>query len=173
VHDREKSRRLDAGEIEQIAGFGQNPMRLFDDPHKPFKEKCRRSLMDYDEVDVHCKCHSEFQNNEVFMIRILTNKKNILCTISDNELYKLTTNPIKCKTKLKLHSFYPILSKNIFTADPRSAFAYDKNYLVTCRHPNRSFVIYNLNTFTRVQSIIFHLVVSFIIVEFSDSCESM
>lgn len=158
VREREAAQRLEPGEIAQIAGFGQNPMKLFDEPHKPFKGKSKRSLMDFDETNTHYRYHTELQTNGIYMTRILTNKKNLLYAVANNELFKLTS---KCKiqAKLKLHHSYPILSKDVFNGDPLSTFSCADQYLVTCKHPNKSFVLYNLTTFTRVTSIVFHLVI--------------
>lgn len=156
---REEEQKLDPGEIAQIAEFGQNPIQLFDEPHKQFKEKMKKSLMDFenDELQIRYRCY----HSDVVMIRMVTNKKNILCSVADHELYKLSSTPSKYKiqSKLKIHSYYPILCKGVFSADPQSTFAYAGDYLATCRHPDKCFILYNLSTLTRAQCVAFHLVI--------------
>ena len=160
---------MDKGEIAQIIEFGQNPMRLFDDYHKPFKLTSRKSLLDYEKnnYQINSRRHIDHQNGDIEIIRIFSDKKNIFCSISEYDLYKLssTNNKYRIQSKLKLHSYFPIITKERYIVDPRSIFSFSGKYLCTCRHPDKSFVIYNVSTFTRVQSVSFHLVFSKFIIE--------
>lgn len=43
---------LNEGELSQVSGMGQNPMRLFDSPHPKYLNKDETAFHPFDEVEV-------------------------------------------------------------------------------------------------------------------------
>ena len=161
---REVKRPLGPGEIAQIAEFGNNPIKLFDKLHKQHKGKGNRSIVD----DIESDCPSKFQadtmnsqKTEYNTLFIVSNDKNIIYAITEQELCKLTIVNCKCqiKSKLKLHNQYQIFSNGSFLINPRSIFAYGNECIVTCNTLDKTFIIYDLKSFTRFQSMAFHFVI--------------
>jgi len=66
----------------------------------------------------------------------------------------------KMSSKTIIPQFYGLLNqfRNAFLASPRVIFNTSSNFLVTCRHQDSTFTIYDLNKFCYISSIAFHLV---------------
>ena len=160
---REATQPLAQGEIVQIAEFGNNPIKLFDKLHKQYKGKVNRSLVDDIESECPSRYQAEIMNNqkmEANTLLLLSSDKNIVYCITEQEICKLTIVNSKCKlqSKLKLCKQYQIAANSSFLICPRSLFGYGNDYIATCGNSEKTFILYNLKSFTRHQSLAFHLV---------------
>jgi len=159
--------RLSTTDINQIAEFGQNPIKLFDKPHpSPDDRVADKVVFDMlSETTYYIFVrYGKWSDNAI--IRIISKDRFNVTIIGDNNVIEreiLLNTKGKFKTtgvSKKLNQRFSVYNNESKTLnmDASCAFSYTEDYLAIGRNYDNSFTLYNLSSLNPISTIYFHKV---------------